>query len=548
MRLFGLIGPLAGWELRRLARRGQALRVWLLLLYTLVLVLVVFAAVWFSPQPVREIFSALRNLSANEAAAFADRFLIVLLETQLVAIVALTPGLATSAVAEEKDRQTLPLLLTTQLTDREIVFGKAAGRIAFMLTAITASFPLLMLTLFFGKVQLSFLLAGYAITISTVMLCAAIGVHAACTAPDFRSAILRAYVRTAVLVGGTLVPPLVFASPFGVLIVIHNQFDAPELALALSCAYPLVQVLIALLLLSRAARSLRLREPTAGPPLVSAFPLPPRPADPPLLPPEEPRVLTLPPVDGANPILWKERCVGWRPSWAVPSVGKILSVGSAALAMVFFVWGGWVLLQRVSMVFDPLQVERLANRSDAPDAGGTLLTAAGVFAAGRYLLPLALGITGAIAGERFRRTLDVLLSTPLDRRKILRAKLQAHIERGTAFAAIAVAAVGMAFTADADVTLGITAAVLMLSGFGLVIGLGAYLTVYCATDVRAFRLILPLTMVAVGWPVGAWNLLRFDEDVPRPLLVYGLQIVAGVWTIAGVVLWWLAERRLVRGE
>ena len=36
----GLIGPLAGWELRRLARRGAALRVWFLLLYTFALVFV----------------------------------------------------------------------------------------------------------------------------------------------------------------------------------------------------------------------------------------------------------------------------------------------------------------------------------------------------------------------------------------------------------------------------------------------------------------------------------------------------------------------------
>jgi hypothetical protein len=35
-----------------------------------------------------------------------------------------TRASAAAAVSEEKDRHTLPLLLTTQLTDREIVFGK----------------------------------------------------------------------------------------------------------------------------------------------------------------------------------------------------------------------------------------------------------------------------------------------------------------------------------------------------------------------------------------------------------------------------------------
>jgi ABC-type transport system involved in cytochrome c biogenesis permease component len=74
---------------------------------------------------------------------------------------------------------------------------------------------------------------------------------------------------------------------------------------------------------------------------------------------------------------------------------------------------------------------------------------AGVFAAGRYLLPAAVGVSGAIAGERTRGTLDALLSTALDRRAVLRAKVQAHAERGVGYAAVAVAAVGMAFIAHA---------------------------------------------------------------------------------------------------
>ena len=141
----GLVGPLAAWELRRLARRGVALRVWLLLLYTFVLVFVVFAAVWTYPRPVRDVLAG--SFTPAETAAFADRFALVLLEAQLVALVALTPALAAAAVSDEKGRHTLPLLLTTQLTDREIVFGKAAGRVAFVLLVATSGLPLLLLAL-----------------------------------------------------------------------------------------------------------------------------------------------------------------------------------------------------------------------------------------------------------------------------------------------------------------------------------------------------------------------------------------------------------------
>src|SRR5262249_18049191 len=130
---FGLIGPLAGWELRRLTRRGLVLSVWLLVLYVLSLAFLIFAALWFLPRPVQDVFTSLAGLTPTDADAFTDRFTLVFLEVQLFVLILLTPALAASAVSEEKDRHTLPLLLATQLTDREIVFGKAVGRIAFML-------------------------------------------------------------------------------------------------------------------------------------------------------------------------------------------------------------------------------------------------------------------------------------------------------------------------------------------------------------------------------------------------------------------------------
>jgi hypothetical protein len=88
----------------------------------------------------------------------------------------------------------------------------------------------------------------------------------------------------------------------------------------------------------------------------------------------------------------------------------------------------------------------------------------------------------------------------------------------------------------------------MLTGMGLVIGVGMWLTVRCATDVRAFRLLLLVALPAIGWPVGAWNLLHPDAEVPVELLTQGLVIVSGACAVAGAVFWWLAERQLERGE
>jgi ABC-type Na+ efflux pump permease subunit len=232
----------------------------------------------------------------------------------------------------------------------------------------------------------------------------------------------------------------------------------------------------------------------------------------------------------------------------MPSAARALGLLAAAAALALFAGGAWTLLDRVRLLLDPVEREYLERRPGSPDNGGWLLTAAGVFAAGRYLLPLAVGLSGAVAGERYRGTLDALLSTPLDRRGILRAKVQAHAERGTAFAAFAVAAVGMALTADGDIRLGASGAALVLAGVALVIGVGAWLTVRSATDVRAFRLLLLVTMPVVGWPVGAWSLLRFDADVPRELLARAMLAAAVASGLAGGAFGLLAGRRLERGE
>ncbi|MFM8271533.1 MAG: hypothetical protein ACKODX_04280, partial [Gemmata sp.] len=214
----------AAWELRRLARRGHAVRVRLVVLYTLLVAFVAFAAYWFRPVPVRDLFYGPGLvLSPAEVPQFARAFVLALLEAQLAAAVAVTPAVAAAAVAEEKYRQTLPLLLTTLLTDGEIVLGKAVGRVAFVLAAVLAGLPVLLLTQLFGGVEIELIGSACGLTIGTVVLGAAVGVNAACHAPDLRAAALRAYGWVAVLVCGGFVPPLVYASPFAALAVAARE-------------------------------------------------------------------------------------------------------------------------------------------------------------------------------------------------------------------------------------------------------------------------------------------------------------------------------------
>lgn len=545
----GLIGPLAAWELRRLARRGVALRVRLAFLCAALLALVAYAAAWFYPLPLSDLFfdSGGQRFAPVVAARFADDLTLVLLETLLVVAVAVTPALAAGAVAEEKDRDTLPLLLTTQLSDSEIVFGKAAGRAAFVLFAALSAVPVLALVLPFGGVSAPVLAVGFALVCGTVLLCAALGVSAACRAPDLRAATVRAYGRTALLVCGAFVPPVVFFSPFAMLLWVHSG-QHPS-ALEYGALYALAQALLASVIVWRAARALRLRDATAGPPPVSAFPDPPKPAPPPLVQPERAPRPNRPSVCDADPILWKDRHAP-RPAWALPRTARATGVLVVAAAALLFLGGAWQVAQRAGRAFDPAEAERQTSAAAPPDSASWFLTAAAVFAAGRYLLPLAVGLSAAVAGERARNTLDPLLCATPDRAALLRSKLRAQAERGLGAAGGAVVAAGGAFAADGGPLLGGAAALLMLCGFGLVIGTGALLTVRCPSDARAFRLLLPFAVLAAGWPVGVWaGVIRGELiEVTPNALATALLAVAALCALTGAACRLLAARTLARGE
>ena len=128
-----LIGPLAGWELVRLARRGQAHRSRQMVVYLVAVGFILLPILWFPwADPVGLFVDGGQTLRPAEAARFAERFALVVIETILLAVVLMAPAYAAVSLAEEKARNTLLLLRTTDLSDREIVLGKAVGRLVFV--------------------------------------------------------------------------------------------------------------------------------------------------------------------------------------------------------------------------------------------------------------------------------------------------------------------------------------------------------------------------------------------------------------------------------
>ena len=438
------------------------------------------------------------------------------------------PGTPPRPFPKRRIGRTLPLLLTTALTDHEIVWEKAIARIVFVLATVASGFPVLLFVMCLGGVEVELIAAGYALATGTAVLSGSIGICSACQLSDTRKALIEACVLSLC----TQVPLLLAA------IVNH----VPNLQFICGVACPAVQIGFACLLLNAGSRSLRKAGATAGPPPASEFPEPPRGRSEPVgvEPPET--VPTMLPLGKTDPVLWRERHAKARP---VRGVSLLIAYG-AAIALLLFLDGGWAIVKRAMKALDPDHaVQYLSGQVGQLDQGNVQLMVAGLIASVLYLLPLAVGVTGCIAGERLRGTLDSLLTTALDRRRILAAKARVHAEHGLVFAGGAATGLGAGFGAEGGVQLAIAAVAAFAGGTAFVVGVSAWLSVRCATPAVAFRLCVPAIAAVVGLPVLAWYFANWENVRPiTELFVWS----AGGFGLLGGVMWWRAGVNLERGD
>jgi len=488
-------------------------------------------------------------ISMVQASEFRHNLPVLLLATQLGLVALFAPAYAVSALAEEKDRQTLPLLLTTDLTEQEIVWTKGLGRVLLIFQAILATLPVMIVAICLGDVDVSFLVTGYGLIFGTTVLCIAVGIRTATYAPDSRTALFRAYTLTAALVGGLVIPPLILLSPFALLIYVVPA--SPGLSEPMRVAgillYAAIQVAIAVAFLMSAGRNLRLTGASSGPLDRTAYPEPPRGRATPILlevATRGPSPRT--PLADHHPVLWNERHAGrLRPPLAIDAPIHWLGSLLGLIAIGLFIAGSGLVVQRALRALDPVEADRLAQRGpEPPDMGGALLTMGGVLAAGLYLLPLAAGISGCVAGERQRGTLDAILSTPLPRWSILGAKVRSHIERGLVFGVAALTGIACGFGVDGGTRLGLAAMLAVATGFTLVIALTSWLSVHVLVPGQAFRLSLAAVAIVVGLPILTRSAIdwRAKDSAMTFFLCY-----AAICAAAAIGLWWRAILDLERG-
>jgi ABC-type transport system involved in multi-copper enzyme maturation permease subunit len=149
---------------------------------------------------------------ARDMPRLARDFVFTILVVQTAAIFLLTLAYVAGAVAEERERGTLDLLLTTHLRDREIVLGKLGSRLVQAGSILLAGLPLLALTQLWGGVDFRLLSVAFLVAVLNLATIGAIAVWISARAPTTAAALGASYWAVA---GFAAVSLALFATPAG---------------------------------------------------------------------------------------------------------------------------------------------------------------------------------------------------------------------------------------------------------------------------------------------------------------------------------------------
>jgi ABC-type transport system involved in multi-copper enzyme maturation permease subunit len=175
-------GPVFAWEWLTGARRWQlyAGRV----LFGLALLLSIWA-VWTRYTG--------RVMEPSELAQIGPSLYIAYVLTQLGLVCLVTPAMTSGAICQEKARGSLLHLLTTDLSDSEIVFGKLLARLFPAGMLLATGVPVLMICGLLGGLDLNAVLGAAAVTAGTALLCCSGALMISVWARKPQGALMAAY-------------------------------------------------------------------------------------------------------------------------------------------------------------------------------------------------------------------------------------------------------------------------------------------------------------------------------------------------------------------
>ncbi|MEM9560407.1 MAG: ABC transporter permease subunit, partial [Planctomycetota bacterium] len=116
------------------------------------------------------------DLGYRELAAAGSSAFVAIAYLQIGLICVLAPVFMAGAIAQESDPKTWDILLTTPMSQAQIVLGNLFGRLFFVLALLLASLPLFALTQYFGGVPGRSIFASYLVAACAALLVGAIAI------------------------------------------------------------------------------------------------------------------------------------------------------------------------------------------------------------------------------------------------------------------------------------------------------------------------------------------------------------------------------------
>jgi ABC-type transport system involved in multi-copper enzyme maturation permease subunit len=138
-----------------------------------------------------------RIRDVGDLARFGAILFQILAPLQLALAVFFSAMFAASAVAQEKDRRTLVLLLLTRLSNSELVVGKLLASLLSVLVMLAAALPLFMVSALLGGVAFDQIARVFAVTLASVLVCGSLG----STLALWREKTFQALAMTALVLG-----------------------------------------------------------------------------------------------------------------------------------------------------------------------------------------------------------------------------------------------------------------------------------------------------------------------------------------------------------
>ena len=120
-------------------------------------------------------------------------------------VIFIVPGLTGSAIAGERDRQTLDLLLGTQVSSLGIILGKIMSSLSWVFVLLLAALPVFSLAFLFGGVSPRQLGLVFLISLASALTLGTIGVFLSVAVKRGQIATVLAYSVTFLLLIGTII-------------------------------------------------------------------------------------------------------------------------------------------------------------------------------------------------------------------------------------------------------------------------------------------------------------------------------------------------------